>query len=342
MPLTAEQQAKIEENRRKALAKLKERGIDTSKLEHRVSKPTINQKSSTGKFNLTEEQRRKIEENREKALQKLKEKQQNFRNASTNENSSLKTSNNSNDYKIKPTIKSSTYIDYDLSTMKDTKGGFISNDVKDSKNSNEKTFDEWKLEQSIIRDLPPPMDINRANKCFECGTFEIDVKFFEIFKAKVCKKCQKKIPEKYSLLTKTECREDYYLTEPELKDLSILPRLEKPNPYGTYSRMQLFLRYQVEEFAFRKWGGEEGLDLEWQRREEFKIKRRDKKYEEKLKEMRKKTRAEEFNRRIRNGKFDDHIHEFSQGVDAGINEDGLKLIKRRCIQCGFETFEALI
>ena len=81
------------------------------------------------------------------------------------------------------------------------------------------------------------------------------------------------------------------LTEPELQDTTLLPRIEKPNPHG-YSRMQLFVRFQVEEFAWKKWGGPEELDKEWERREENKVKRKEKKYHDQLREMRKRTRAE--------------------------------------------------
>jgi DNA-repair protein complementing XP-A cells len=77
---------------------------------------------------------------------------------------------------------------------------------------------------------------------------------------RVCTACKKKFPEKYSLLTKTECKEvrtpfcrsrrnsrqDYLLTDPELKDEDLLPHLLRPNPYAsTYSNMMLFLRVQV-------------------------------------------------------------------------------------------------
>lgn len=46
----------------------------------------------------------------------------------------------------------------------------------------------------------------------------------------------------------------------------------------------LYLRFQVEEVAWKKWGGEEGLDAEWDRREEQKRQRKERKFEEGLKE----------------------------------------------------------
>lgn len=54
----------------------------------------------------------------------------------------------------------------------------------------------------------------------------------------------------------------------ELKDESILPHLLRPNPHGgSFSNMMLYLRMQAEEFAFKKWGSEQGLDEEFERRE---------------------------------------------------------------------------
>lgn len=319
-----------------------------------MNKP-LNEASGSSKLTinsikLTNEQRKKIEQNRVRALNKLKEKQANFRNASGSTNPSLAAATSPSKapgatQSIRPSIQKHTYIDYDLATMKDSRGGFIAAEEGGSgQPSDGKTFEEWQEEQKIHRDMPPPLDMESATKCYECGTFDIDTQLWEVFKCRVCKRCARAKPEKYSLLTKTECREDYFLTGPELDDLTLLARLEKPNPHGTFSRMQLFLRYQVEEFAFKKWGGAEGLDAEWQRREETKIRRRDKKYELRMKEMRKKTRAEEYNRRIREGRFDsEHRHHFSSNVvDGQVNEDGLRTVRRRCIDCGFETEEIVM
>jgi DNA-repair protein complementing XP-A cells len=113
---------------------------------------------------------------------------------------------------------------------------------------------------------------------------ELDFLLYKTFGTRVCFKCKDKFPEKYSLLTKTECKEDYLLTDPELRDEEILPHLLKPNPHkSTFANMMLYLRYQVEEFAWKKWGGPEGLDAEWNNREKIKRQKKDKKFEQQLK-----------------------------------------------------------
>jgi hypothetical protein len=41
---------------------------------------------------------------------------------------------------------------------------------------------------------------------------------------------------------------------------------------------------QVEKVAWEKWGGEEGLDKEYERREEFKKRKKEEKFEQGLRE----------------------------------------------------------
>lgn len=319
--------------------------------------PPIDNAPEIKRPKLSQEQLRKIDENRQKALKIRQELDQNNRDATITkpeiiqvprQDSKSKDSNNNNvnnrQTKELPSIKKSDYIEYDFSTMKDSHGGFMNeenvlNDMADSD-----ALNNWKEKQNqehIIRELPPPIDISQAPKCIECGSLEVDPTFMNNFQVKVCRKCAKQNPDKYSLLTKTECKEDYLLTEPELKDESLLPRLDKPNPHG-YSRMQLFLRFQVEEFAAKKWGSLEGLDKEWEKREEMRIKRKDKKYKDKLKVMRRKTRAEEFSRKIRGSSINDdqHTHDW---VDRSTYEsEGMKFVTKRCIDCGIESDQLVL
>lgn len=44
-------------------------------------------------------------------------------------------------------------------------------------------------------------------KCNECQSMDIDQTYKKVFGCLVCKSCQNSKPEKYSLLTKTECKE---------------------------------------------------------------------------------------------------------------------------------------
>lgn len=127
------------------------------------------------------------------------------------------------------------YVDYNFSAMTDTKGGFLS--AEDDPRGRggapasgqvEKpagvTAAQWEKEQ-LHRNLrrlkagpyEPGLSVlaeeQDRKKCRECASLEIDFVWDEVFKTRVCNACKEKMPEKYSLLTKTEAKEDYLLTE---------------------------------------------------------------------------------------------------------------------------------
>jgi len=83
----------------------------------------------------------------------------------------------------------------------------------------------------------------------------------------------------------------------------------------------------VEEFAWKKWGTPEALDKEWERRETNHKRKRNKKFEEGLKDLRRRTKETVWQKR----RDADHKHTF--GV-AEIGEDNVG--KQRCSECGFE------
>lgn len=327
------------------------------------------------KLTLTPEQQQMIERNRQKAIERLKQKQDaamgTLRDASNSTskqyqpavpgavNQSTENSGSTFNKKvpstyIRPSVHKSDYIEYDFSTMKDTFGGFVSNKPLDKNGKPiEMTLTDWKNQQLEKRNMSvryddelPPIDLNTAPKCFDCGIYDIDKKMYEVFNCRVCKSCKEKHPEKYSLLTKTECKEDYFLTEPELADHNLFKRIVKENPHsGTFSRMQLFLRYQIEEYAFKKWGSAENLDKEWLRREEMRKNRREKKFNNKLKEMRKKLRAEELTRNLRLQRDKKHEHDWSLPEKKKPQDDEdvpENTYVKRCIECGMEVEEILM
>jgi len=129
--------------------------------------------------------------------------------------------------------KFTKFVDYDLSKMTDTKGGFMSTDddphsILSAGNLGDKppgmTLEEWARHQKrkkllkekqgafapAISALDKP---DEGKTCWECKAPEIDWKWKRAFGCRVCEKCKKANPEKYSLLTKTEAREDYLLTD---------------------------------------------------------------------------------------------------------------------------------
>ncbi|VEU19679.1 DEKNAAC100600 [Brettanomyces naardenensis] len=373
-----DRQKKIAESRAKALQRIRDRQkkmknpspvaakamtATTADVNSKVTKAT-SATTSNVRSALSPLQKATIERNRQKALERKRVREGvadgNLRNASSSTTTDVldnvrysRLHHNEQDTGhekryTRPSIRKSDYIEYDFSTMKDTFGGFLSEDTNDDMayDQKEKSLDDWKKQQeerdalNPLGPAPPPLDIVNAPTCFECGSIDIDKKMNEVFGCRVCRRCEEKFPEKYSLLTKTECKEDYFLTEPELADVDLFKRIVKENPHsGTFSKMQLFLRYQIEEYAFKKWGGEEKLDNEWLRREAMRKARREKKFNTKLQQMRRKLRAEEITRKIRGNKVR-HEHDWSAPVKA--DGDNPSLYKRRCMECGMEVEEMIM
>ncbi|KAL2195632.1 XPA protein C-terminus-domain-containing protein [Corynascus similis CBS 632.67] len=281
--------------------------------------------------------------------------------------------------------KFTRYVDYNFSAMTDTKGGFLSTEddpwnksmstgaPSDSSGAEQKpahmTAAEWermqlirKLQRNKSGPFEPSLSVladeKTKKRCRECRTVEIDFVWEEVFGCAVCNMCKEKYPEKYSLLTKTECKEDYLLTDPELKDAELLPHLSKPNPHKSHWHdMMLFLRYQVEDYAFNhKWGSPEALDAEFEKREADKKRRKEAKFKEKLLDLKRKTRTDAFRRNnakpgssgtgVMGGlgkatKFGDavggsgkHVHEWGRTVE---NEEGMTV--KTCLTCNMEVEE---
>jgi DNA-repair protein complementing XP-A cells len=111
--------------------------------------------------------------------------------------------------------------------------------------------------------------------------------------------------------------------------------------------MMLYLRYQVEEYAFspKKWGSPEALDAEFERRENEKKRRRETKFKTKLQDLKKRTRVEAYRRNRQGaagGNFGDdlgkggrHVHQWGRSVEDPETGIGVK----KCVDCGMEIEE---
>ncbi|KAK8087285.1 XPA protein C-terminus-domain-containing protein [Apiospora phragmitis] len=291
---------------------------------------------------------------------------------------------------IRPARKFTKFVDYDFDKITDTKGGFLSTEddpwnkamsgsatANGSKKPGQPepeerpkgmTTAEWerlqilkKLRRQKAGPFEPGLsvlkDASERKKCRECGSLEIDFVWEEVFGCAVCGRCKEAMPEKYSLLTKTECKDDYLLTD---RDEELLPHLSRPNPHKSHWHdMMLFLRYQVEEYAFsdKRWGSP--------RREADKKKRKEAKFKSKLLDLKKRTRTDAYRRehgKLGGGgggtssstsgggaggaggkgkaRFDDvigggkHVHEWGRAIE---NEAGMTV--KTCTTCGMEVEE---
>lgn len=296
---------------------------------------------------------------------------------------------------IRPAKKFTKFVDYDFDKITDTKGGFLSAEddpwnkamsggpasasgggkpgqpaqgggEEKPKGMTEGEWERLQILRKLRRQKAGPyepglsvIDAKERKKCRECGSLEIDFVWDEVFNLSVCSKCKEAAPEKYSLLTKTEAKEDYLLTDPELRDEDLLPHLSRPNPHKSHWHdMMLFLRCQVEEYAFsdKKWGSAEALDAEFEKREVEKKRRKEEKFKSKLLDLKKRTRTEAYRRehgklgsgagigRRKDGetaKFGDvvpnmgrHVHEWGREIE---NEEGMTV--KTCTTCGMEVEE---
>lgn len=113
----------------------------------------------------------------------------------------------------------------------------------------------------------------------------------------------------------------------ELRDEEELPHLLKANPHhSTFSNMMLYLRMQVEAFAWKKWGSPEALDAEYERRQREKKRKGGKKFEAALRELRRKTKGTVWQQR----QDAEHHHTFGPCV---VDENGKQT--QTCTECEF-------
>jgi DNA-repair protein complementing XP-A cells len=141
------------------------------------------------------------------------------------------------DEALRPAKKFTKFVDYNMSSMTDTKGGFLSTEDDphnyalgapkpndDDGRPKHMSLQEWERLQTIRNlkrlkagpfepGLTVLEDEADRKKCRECNSLEIDFVWEEVFHINLCNKCKEKFPEKYSLLTKTECKQDYLLTD---------------------------------------------------------------------------------------------------------------------------------
>ncbi|ORZ34109.1 XPA protein C-terminus-domain-containing protein, partial [Catenaria anguillulae PL171] len=190
------------------------------------------------------------------------------------------------------------YYEYNLAEMTDSRGGFLTPNAATSADATPSSSSEMHGHPSDpkrARTHYPSLDPDVAvDKCSECSTStDLDPRYQDHFHINVCWTCKDKVPEKYALLTKTEARQDYLLTDEELKDDILFPHVwRKKNPRKqTFHDMYLYLRMHVEAYAVTKWGSLEKMDEEFERREKDRERRKEEKFKKNLERLRKATRT---------------------------------------------------
>lgn len=125
------------------------------------------------------------------------------------------------------------------------------------------------------------MDLN----CEACGSSLIDPEYFDNFRINVCLSC-KESNTLYTIITKTQAKNEYLLTDEELADASLLPSISRKNPHNPrWADMKLYLRKQVRDFSIKKHGSEEAIEEALSNRKSTKTDRKSKQFLKKLKGM---------------------------------------------------------
>lgn len=188
---------------------------------------------------LTPEKVKQIEINRlrAKAKQRLREEEEAASSSSSSLNANRKrpvsganvvTTSPTAPGKPKPLARDSRlmgkYFDYDLSKMVNSKGGFLVEDDKEvdeamrikemarekqraKHNLEPRTFHYAEARILLTSATAIYMEPSLNPKCSDCQSMDIDHTYKKTFGCLVCNKCKNEKPERYSLLTKTECKE---------------------------------------------------------------------------------------------------------------------------------------
>ena len=214
----------------------------------------------------------------------------------------------------------------------DTHGGFFVDDGESEAELANKATPSRPF-SSLLEMEPLPPDILpelSQPKCNDCGQEFYESLLRKQFAVNVCDACRRMNEDgKYSLVTKTEARQEYLLTETDL-DASFggLRCIEKKNPQNErWGMMKLYLRGQVEKICFDRYGGEQGLDEEIVRRSKEKLVNQEKKQKRKVAQMRKETLTSLWRK-------PDKAHEHHFGPEEA--KDGGLFVKR-CEECDFEV-----
>eukprot|EP00903_Cladosiphon_okamuranus_P015146 g14005.t1 len=102
------------------------------------------------------------------------------------------------------------------------------------------------------------------------GDERVDKELLEGFGIIVCRACKLK-NEDFQCVTKKEAKDTYLLPE---GTIAVLKFIERDNPrHSSWTKMKLYLRRDVAAYSHKRWGSEEGLAEERTRRELLKFDR---------------------------------------------------------------------
>ncbi|KAI3648636.1 hypothetical protein MP228_006490 [Amoeboaphelidium protococcarum] len=195
--------------------------------------------------NLSPEQKARIERNKRDALERRAKANAvvpSQSRQSIDEHTTTRDLSNSN-RSMKDWAPKKKYVDYDLSQIKDSKGGFL---VETDGSAGGSNAQQQKKKKNVIYEhlmIPANVPLTTSSsdsvaqnelslqlECAECQSANVNMNYLTHYLYMVCNDCISRVPEKYTLLTKTEIIEDYLITDEEIKSVSE-SSLTKPFSY---------------------------------------------------------------------------------------------------------------
>ncbi|XP_053911120.1 DNA repair protein complementing XP-A cells isoform X2 [Cuculus canorus] len=190
----------------------------------------------------------------------------------------------------------------------------------------------WFLKKKNFFPLAPVLEFDYLI-CGDCGKEFMDSYLMQHFDWATCDNCRD--PEdKHKLITRTEAKEEYLLKDYDLdKREPVLRFIVKKNPHNSrWGDMKLYLKLQVIKRSLEVWGSEESLQEARELRLSNREKMKQKKFDKKVKELRRAVRSSLWKRGA-------SIHEHDYGPEENIDED---TYKKTCTVCGHElTYEKM-
>ncbi|XP_077061283.1 DNA repair protein complementing XP-A cells [Siphateles boraxobius] len=198
----------------------------------------------------------------------------------------------------------------------------------------EETAEDEQQEKRVVQQPAPVMEPDYL-MCEECQKPFMDSYLSNSFDLSVCDKCRDN-EVKHKLISRTEAKQTFLLKDCDLdKREPLLRFILRKNPHNPHwGDMKLYLKTQVEKRSLEVWGSEEALEEAKESREENREVQKQKRFNKKVKELRRAVRSSMF-------KKDTRIHQHDYGPEEILDEEE-DLYRKVCQTCGHElTFEKM-
>jgi len=195
------------------------------------------------------------------------------------------------------------------------------------------------IKHVVVISAPPPVLPPDRPDCVDCGKEFSDSYLFNTFGHNVCDDCRNTEKDgPHELITKTDAKKEFLIKDSDFEkgergeeDLRFILRKNPHNP--RWGDMKLFLRLQVEKRARAVWGSEEALEKEHEAREEARVVAKTKKYNKKMKELRRVVRSSLFTKDLSS-----HTHSYGEETYDEDKDEYRKV----CESCGHvNTYEKM-